>query len=90
MLTLYQMQDSGNCYKIRLLAAHLKTNLKLVDVDILQGESRTSEFMMKNPNGRVPLLQDADLVIAVGASLAFHAGGGGQLWVFVHRDLHVR
>lgn len=25
-------------------------------------------------------LKEADLVIAVGASLAFHAGGGGQLW----------
>lgn len=26
------------------------------------------------------LLAEADLVIAVGCSLAFHAGGGGQLW----------
>ena len=26
------------------------------------------------------LLKEADLIIAVGCSLAFHAGGGGQLW----------
>jgi thiamine pyrophosphate-dependent acetolactate synthase large subunit-like protein len=25
-------------------------------------------------------LQEADLVVAVGCSLAYHAGGGGQLW----------
>lgn len=38
-------------------------------------------------------LQQADLVIAVGSSLAFHAGGGGQLWPnaeVLHIDLAPR
>lgn len=55
MVTLYSQQNSGNCYKVRLLAAHLGLPLALVDVDILKGESRTPEFLMKNPNGKVPL-----------------------------------
>ena len=55
--TLYQINDSGNCYKIRLLAAHLKLPLKLVEVDITKGESRTTSFLSKNTNGKVPTLE---------------------------------
>ena len=51
------MQDSGNCYKIRLLAHLLHLPLELVDIDILTGESRTENFLAKNPNGRVPVLE---------------------------------
>jgi acetolactate synthase I/II/III large subunit len=32
------------------------------------------------PEVGLELLKDADLVVAVGCSLAYHAGGGGQLW----------
>ncbi len=32
------------------------------------------------PEVGLELLKEADLVIAVGCSLAYHAGGGGQLW----------
>jgi thiamine pyrophosphate-dependent acetolactate synthase large subunit-like protein len=32
------------------------------------------------PEVGLELLKEADLVVAVGASLAYHAGGGGQLW----------
>lgn len=56
MLKLYSMQSSGNCYKVRLLLAKLETPFRLVDVDVLRGENRTPEFLMKNPEGRVPLL----------------------------------
>jgi glutathione S-transferase len=54
------MQDSGNCYKIRLLMSHLELPCEIVDIDILKGESRTSDFLQKNPNGRVPMLQLTD------------------------------
>jgi len=32
------------------------------------------------PEVGLELLKEADLVVAVGCSLAYHAGGGGQLW----------
>ncbi|MGQ0510766.1 MAG: thiamine pyrophosphate-binding protein [Betaproteobacteria bacterium] len=32
------------------------------------------------PEAGLEYLKEADLVIAVGSSLAYHAGGGGQLW----------
>lgn len=57
MLKLYAMQSSGNCYKVRLLLAKLGTPFQLVDIDLLRGENRTPEFLMKHPEGRVPLLE---------------------------------
>src|SRR4051794_13430199 len=59
MYTLYSMQRSGNCYKVRLALAKLRIPYRLVEIDILRGESRTPEFLEKNPSGRVPLLEVA-------------------------------
>ena len=59
MHTLYSMQRSGNSYKVRLALAQLGIPYRLVEVDILTGESRTPEFLAKNPNGQVPLLEVA-------------------------------
>ena len=65
MYKLYQMQDSGNCYKIRLLLSQLEKPFTVVEIDILKGESRTRAFLSRNPNGRVPTLE-----IATGKYLA--------------------
>jgi glutathione S-transferase len=59
MHTLYSMQRSGNSYKVRLALTQLGIPYRLVEVDILKGESRTPEFLAKNPNGQVPLLEVA-------------------------------
>src|SRR5262249_15342624 len=59
MYTLYSMQRSGNSYKVRLALAQLGLPYHLEEVDILKGESRTPEFLAKNPNGQVPLLEVA-------------------------------
>ena len=61
MYTLYSMQRSGNSYKVRLALAQLGLPYRLVEIDILQGESRTPEFLAKNPNGQVPLLEEHPL-----------------------------
>jgi glutathione S-transferase len=57
MYTLYSMQRSGNSYKVRLALAQLGIPFRLVEIDILKGESHTPEFLAKNPNGQVPLLE---------------------------------
>lgn len=59
MHTLYSMQRSGNSYKVRLALAMLRVPHRIVEVDILTGESRTPEFLAKNPSGQVPLLEVA-------------------------------
>jgi len=48
---------SGNCYKIKLLAALLDIKHEWVHVDILAGETKTKEFLARNPNGKIPLLE---------------------------------
>jgi glutathione S-transferase len=59
MYTLYSMQRSGNCYKVRLALAQLRIPFRSIEVDVLKGENRTPEFREKNPSGRVPLLEVA-------------------------------
>jgi glutathione S-transferase len=54
---LYDYLPSGNGYKVRLVLRYLGLPYELVEVDIKQGESRTPEFLARNPNGRIPLLE---------------------------------
>lgn len=56
-LNLYDFLPSGNGYKIRLLLTQLGVPFERIDVDILQGESRTPEFLNKSPNGKIPVLE---------------------------------
>ncbi len=60
--TLHEDPRSGNCYKIKLTAALLGLPLETRQYDIMQGETRTPEFLgTVNPNARIPVLQiDAD------------------------------
>jgi len=51
------MHISGNCYKVRLLARQVGVDLKLKDYPLHGGETRTPDFLAKNPNGRVPTLE---------------------------------
>ena len=60
MFRLYDFHDSGNGYKVRLLLAQLAIPYEYVEVDILAGKSRTPEFLEKNVNGRIPLLELED------------------------------
>ncbi len=48
---------SGNCYKVKLALTQLGLPFEWVPVDIMKSESRTPEFLAKNPNGRVPTLE---------------------------------
>jgi glutathione S-transferase len=60
MMTLYDYLDSGNGFKIRLLLAQLDTPYRYLELDIMRGETRTPQFLAKNPNGRIPLLELED------------------------------
>jgi len=60
MLKLYGTTGSGNCYKPALLMRQLGVPFDWVEVDIIRGGSRTPEFLARNPNGKVPLLEVTD------------------------------
>ncbi|WP_271921961.1 glutathione S-transferase family protein [Microcystis aeruginosa] len=54
---LYDFLPSGNGYKIRLLLTQMGMPFERIDVNILKGETRTPEFLSKNPNGKIPVLE---------------------------------
>ncbi len=64
MFTVFGMSDSGNCYKVKLALEQLALAYRWVEVDSTRGETRTPEFLARNPNGKVPTM-----VLEDGASL---------------------
>ena len=79
MLRLYDNHLSGNGYKPRLLLAHLGRTYERVEVDILKGESKTPEFLAKNPNGRIPVLALEDgTCIAESNAILFYLAQGSR------------
>ena len=75
-MKLYNVAYSGNSYKVRLLLAQLGIPCEIVEVDILKGKSRTTEFFKINPNGRTPVLDDNGFILAESnAILAYLAKG---------------
>ncbi len=56
-MRLYDYLESGNGYKVRLLLHQLDIEYERVELDILKGETRTSEFLAKSGNGRIPVLE---------------------------------
>jgi glutathione S-transferase len=77
MYTLYSMQRSGNCYKVRLALAQMHIPHELVEIDILQGQSRTPEFLAKNPDGHVPLLEvEPGRYLAESNAILWYIAGG--------------
>jgi glutathione S-transferase len=80
MYTLYSMQRSGNCYKVRLALAQLREPYKLIEIDVIKGESRTPDFLAKNPDGHVPLLEVAPgRYLAESNAILWYIAGGTAL-----------
>ena len=80
MLRLHDNHLSGNGYKPRMLLAHLGQSYERIEVDILNGESRTPEFLAKNPNGRIPVLELEDgTCIAESNAILYYLADGSPL-----------
>ncbi|HVJ56117.1 MAG TPA: glutathione S-transferase family protein [Aliidongia sp.] len=77
MFTVYGDLESGNCYKVYLLLKLLGIEHGWVRMDVVSAQTRTPEFLAKNPNGRVPLLEiEPGVHLAEsGAILAYLADG---------------
>ena len=55
-MLLYNSQVSGNCYKVRLLLAHLDTEYERREVDVVDRSNRAELLGELNPALRVPTL----------------------------------
>ena len=81
MLTLHNMQVSGNCYKVRLAARQLGIPIRLLEYPFGSGLTRKPEFLAKNPIGRVPMLEldDGQCLAESGAILCYLAEGSALM-----------
>jgi len=59
-LRLYDYAASCNCYKVRLLLAHLGIRYERIPIDIFAGETLTEEYARINPMRTTPVLQTPD------------------------------
>src|SRR5690606_37127413 len=60
MVNVYGMSASGNCYKVKLLLEQLRQPYRWIETSAFDGSTRSAEFLAKNPNGKVPVLELAD------------------------------
>lgn len=82
-MKLYDMELSGNCYKVRLLCALLDIQYESVPVDIFNGEHKSSAFLNKNPRGQVPVLDDDGTLIWDSSAILLYLARqyGGDYWL---------
>jgi len=90
MITVYGFSPSGNCHKLRMLLAHLSRfegqDFRWIETDSVRGATRTAEYLAKNPNGKVPMIETADgrVMVESNAILCWLADGtkyfGGDAW----------
>ncbi|MDB5681240.1 MAG: glutathione S-transferase family protein [Sphingomonas bacterium] len=79
-LILHEYAQSGNCYKIRLTAAHLGIAIERREYDIMAGETRSPAFLSGvNANGRIPVLQVGDDYLPESSASCFYLADGSDL-----------
>lgn len=76
-MKLYGMTDSGNCYKPRLAMAKLDIPYEHVETSSRDGTTRKPDYLAKNANGKVPLLElkDGRFIAESNAILLYLAEG---------------
>ena len=86
MITIYGYSPSGNCHKLRMMLGHLGRDYRWIEVESPYGATRTPEYLAKNPNGKVPMIEtdDGRTMVESNAILSWLADGtnyfGGDAW----------
>jgi glutathione S-transferase len=87
-MVLYNSMVSGNCYKVRLLAAQLGLELELREVDVVDRSTRPQLLGGLNPALRVPtLVLDDGRPLAESGAILWYLGEGTR---FVPDDPYAR
>ena len=87
-MLLYNSPVSGNCYKVRLLLAHLGIEYERRDLDVVDRSNRPQVLGGLNPDLRVPtLVLDDDRPLAESGAILWYFGEGTR---FVPDDRYGR
>jgi len=79
--SVYGMSSSGNCYKVRLLLEQLRVPYRWIEIDTRSGFTRSAEYLAKNPNGRVPLLElEPGEFLAESDAILFYLAEDSPFW----------
>jgi glutathione S-transferase len=79
-LTIYGDSGSGNCLKVRWVAARLGLPFAWEEVDVPAGGTRTPAMLALNPAGRVPFVVLADgAVLSESNAIIVHLAEGSAL-----------
>lgn len=83
MPKLYDVEVSGNCYKVRLFCALLGVPLELVPVNMLAGDHKKSPVVDMNPFGQLPVFVDGDVVLRDSQAILIYIARkwGGDVWL---------
>jgi len=76
---LYDFPFSPNCRKVRAVAYELGIALDYERVDLLTGAQRAPAFLARNPNGRVPVLEDGDMLLWESTAIIRYLAVGSPL-----------
>jgi glutathione S-transferase len=78
-MLLYNSQVSGNCYKVRLLFAHLGIEYERLEMDVVDRSNRREVLGELNPALRVPtLVLDDGRSLGESNAIIFHFAEGTQ------------
>jgi len=85
-MKLYDLEASGNCYKVRLFAALANIELELVPLDLASGAHKKPPFSDLNPLGQVPVLEDGKYAVRDSQAILVYLAGayGGLAWWPAH------
>ena len=85
-MKLYDLEASGNCYKVRLFAALANIELEKVPVDFLSGAHKQPPLSTMNPLGQLPVLEDGAQVFRDSQAILVYLAGayGGLAWWPAH------
>jgi glutathione S-transferase len=59
-MKIYGDLNSGNCLKVKWVSDALALPYRWIAIDMMKGETRTAEFLGKNPAGQVPVVEFDD------------------------------
>jgi glutathione S-transferase len=62
-MKMYAFASSPNCWKVLAVARELSLPVETIQIDLFKGEAKSPEFLAKNPNGRVPVLEEDGFVL---------------------------